>query len=187
MCQCISLCVGPNQVECMNDQDAVTLSKDGDQEAFRCLVERYGPVLQGTAFLMTKNSAVAEELTQDALLSAWRGMGSFKEGLPVKPWLVRILVNRVLEYQRRGSLLTTPMDDAPEPRSSDRVADEVEARDAVERGLAQLDPDHRQVLMLRYYAELSVPEISEALGWPEGTVKSRLHRATGLMRDLIGE
>jgi RNA polymerase sigma-70 factor (ECF subfamily) len=100
---------------------------------------------------------------------------------------VRILINRVLEYQRRRSLLTTPIHDAPEPRASDRVADEVEARDAVERGLAQLDEDHQQVLRLRYFAELTVPEISEALGVPEGTVKSRLHRATGQMRQFIGE
>ena len=148
----------------MNDRDAVSLSKDGDPEAFRCLVERYAPVLQGTVYLVTYNSATAEELTQDALLSAWRGMGSFKAGLQVKPWLVRIVVNRVLEYQRRRSLLTTPIDDAPEPRASDRVADEVEVRNAVERGLAQLDEDHQQVLRLRYFAELTVPEISEALG-----------------------
>ena len=84
-------------------------------------------------------------------------------------------------------MLTTPLDEAPEARASDRVADEVEARDAVERGLAQLDEDHRQVLRLRYFAELTVPEISEALGWPEGMVKSRLHRATSQMRELIGE
>ena len=58
----------------MNDRDAVSLSKDGDPEAFRCLVERYAPVLQGTVYLVTYNSATAEELTQDALLSAWRGM-----------------------------------------------------------------------------------------------------------------
>ena len=96
--------------------------------------------------------------------AAWRGMGSFKDGLPVKPWLVRIVVNRVLEYQRRRSLLTTPIDDAPEPRASDRGVDEVEARDAVERGLAELSEGHQQVLRLRYFAELTVPEISEALG-----------------------
>jgi RNA polymerase sigma-70 factor (ECF subfamily) len=96
------------------------------------------------------------------------------------------MVNRVLEYQRRSSLQTTPIDDAPEPRASDRVADEVEARDAVERGLAQLDADHQQVLRLRYFAELTVPEIGEALGIPEGTVKSRLHRATSQMREFIG-
>jgi DNA-directed RNA polymerase specialized sigma24 family protein len=48
-------------------------------------VERYAPVLQGTAYLMTHNAAIAEEVTQDALLSAWRGMASFKDGLPVKP------------------------------------------------------------------------------------------------------
>jgi RNA polymerase sigma-70 factor (ECF subfamily) len=126
----------------MNDHEAVSLSKNGDHEASECLVERYGRVLQGTAYMMTKDAALAEELTQDAFLSAWKGLGGFREGHPVKPWLVRILVNRVLEYRRRRSLPTTPIDEGPEPPSADRVADEVEARDAVERSLAQLDADH---------------------------------------------
>jgi RNA polymerase sigma-70 factor (ECF subfamily) len=171
----------------MEDHVAVSLSRQGDTEAFRVLVERYGPVLQGTAYLMTKDAAIAEELTQDALLSAWRGIGGFIENRPIKPWLVRIVVNRVLEHQRRSKLPTMPIDDAPELQSTDRVADEVEARDAVSRGLALLDEDHRQVLMLRYFAEFTTQEISDVLGCPEGTVKSRLHRATAELRVIIGE
>jgi RNA polymerase sigma-70 factor (ECF subfamily) len=171
----------------MEDHTAVALSRKGDTEAFRVLVERYGPVLQGTAYLTTKDAAIAEELTQDALLSAWRGIGGFLEDRPIKPWLVRIVVNRVLEHQRRSKLPTMPLDDAPELRSPDRVAEEVEARDAVTRGLALLDEDHRQVLMLRYFAELTTQEVAESLGCPEGTVKSRLHRATAELRAIIGE
>lgn len=170
----------------MDDSEIIGLCKQGDADAFRCLVERYGHTLQGTAFLMTHDAALAEELTQDALLSAWQGIGGFLLDRPVKPWLVRIVVNRVLAHQRKHSLATTPIDDAPEPRARDRVADEVEARDAVDRGLAALSDDHRQVLMLRYYTELTVPEIQEVLGLPEGTVKSRLSRAMTEMRSVIG-
>jgi RNA polymerase sigma-70 factor, ECF subfamily len=173
--------------ESMEDQIEVAFSRTGYTESFRVLVERYGRVLQGTAYLMTKDAAVAEELTQDALLSAWRGIRGFNEDRPIKPWLVRILVNRVLEHQRRSKLPTMPLDDAPELRSTDSVADEVEARDSVSRGLALLDEDHRQVLMLRYFAELTTPEIAKSLGCPEGTVKSRLHRATAELRVIIGE
>ena len=82
---------------------------------------------------------------------------------------------------------TTPIDDSPELRSGDRVADEVEAQDAAELGLAQRDDDHRRVLMLRYFAELTTAEMAKAQGWPEGTVKSRLHRAIAEMREIIGE
>jgi RNA polymerase sigma-70 factor (ECF subfamily) len=57
----------------------------------------------------------------------------------------------------------------------------------VTRGLALLDEDHRQVLMLRYFAELTTQEVAESLGCPEGTVKSRLHRATAELRAIIGE
>ena len=164
----------------------IGLCKQGDAEAFRCLVERYGPTLQGTAFLMTHDGALAEELTQDALLSAWQGIGGFIVDRPVKPWLVRIVVNRVLSHQRRHSLPTTPIDGVPEPRARDRIEDEVEAREEVARGLAALSQDHRQVLMLRYYTELTVPEIQEVLGLPEGTIKSRLSRAMAEMRSVIG-
>jgi len=170
----------------LDELDAIALCQEGDADAFRCLVERYGAVLQGTAFLMTRDAALAEELTQDAFLSAWRGIGGFKEGRPVKPWLVRILVNRVVEHQRRRRLPTMPLDDMRELASASRTADEFEARDSVRQGLGQLDADHRQVLMLRFFADLSVLEIAQSLGIPEGTVKSRLHRAMNTMRTVIG-
>ena len=170
----------------MDDWEAVLRCQDGDTEAFRHLVERYGSVLHGTAYLMSRDAAVAEELVQDALLSAWRGIGGFRAGEPVKPWLVRIVVNRVIDHQRRRSLPTVPIPDAPELAASDRVADEVEARDTVRRGLAELSDEQRQLMMLRYFSELTVPEISIVLKWPEGTVKSRLHRALDDMRGAIG-
>ena len=171
----------------MDDREAVRRCREGDREAFRHLVERYSAVLHGTAYLMTRDAPLTQDLVQDTLLSAWRGIGGFREGEPVKPWLIRIVVNRVLSHQRRRSLTTVPIPDGAEPRSSDRVAEEVEARDAVRRGLAALPEEQRQALMLRYFAELTVAEISDVLGWPEGTVKSRLHRGLTEMRAAIGD
>jgi RNA polymerase sigma-70 factor (ECF subfamily) len=171
----------------MNDRDAVSLCQDGDREAFRHLVERYSGVLHGTAYLMTHDRALTEELVQEALLSAWRGIGGFHDSEPVKPWLVRILVNRVISHQRRRSLPTVPIPDVPEPAAPERVAEEAEARDSVRRGMAALDDQQRQALTLRYYAEVTIPEIGQALGWPEGTVKSRIHRGLETMRAVIGE
>ena len=82
----------------MNDEEAVRRCQDGDREAFRHLVDRYKDLLYGTACLMTGNTSIAEEHVQKALISAWRGMSSFRIGRPLKPWLVRILVNTVMGH-----------------------------------------------------------------------------------------
>ena len=96
----------------MSDDLAIARCQEGDREAFRLLVERYRDVLYGTAILMTGNRAVAEEIVQEALLSAWRGIGGFKRGQPLKPWLTRILVNGVLAQKRKRSIPTVPIADS---------------------------------------------------------------------------
>ena len=177
----------------MTDQEAILRCQDGDREAFRHLVDQYRDVLFGTAVLMTGNRAVAEEQVQEALLSAWRGIKGFRLGSPVKPWLVRILVNAVLSYQRRRSLPTVHLDgsgpDNPDPGTTDpaETLDTLEDRLAVRRAIANLSADHRQVVALRYFAGLTVPEVARSLGIREGTVKSRLHRALAVLREQLDD
>ena len=173
----------------MNDDKAIAHCKEGNRGAFRHLVDRSKDVLYGTAVLMTGNRAVAEEIVQEALLSAWRGIKSFKRGLPPKPWLVRILVNEVMARKRRKSISTIPLDDL-KPASAPSVNDETEAfgsREIVRQALADLVPEQQQVVVLRYFADLTVPEVASATGIREGTVKSRLHRALGKLRDTLEE
>ena len=174
----------------MNDEEAVRRCQGGDQEAFRHLVERYKDVLYGTACLMTGNASVAEEHVQESFLLAWRGIGGFRVGLPVKPWLVRILVNTVMGQRRRRSIPTTPLgeathsSDAGNPADlAERVANQLEVRQAI----VGLSEEHKHVVMLRYFADLSVPQVAQVLGCREGTVKSRLHRALRHLRDEIGK
>ena len=173
----------------MSDDLAIARCQEGDREAFRLLVERYRDVLYGTAILMTGNRAVAEEIVQEAFLSAWRGIGGFKRGQPLKPWLTRILVNGVLAQKRKRSIPTVPIADSGGnggPSVSDQT-EVIEHRAILRQALAKLAPDQQQVVVLRYFAELTVPEISEAMGVKEGTVKSRLHRALGRLREHLEE
>ena len=139
----------------MTDNEAIVRCQDGDREAFRHLVDQYKNVLFGTAVLMTGNRAVAEEQVQEALLSAWRGIRGFRRGSPVKPWLVRILINAVLAQQRRLRVPTVQLDGI-EPREPDNTyPDPAEMLDALEnslvlrRAIAGLSPDHRQVVALK--------------------------------------
>ena len=175
----------------MTDNEAIERCQEGDREAFRHLVEQYRDVLFGTAVLMTGNRAVAEEQVQEALLSAWRGIGRFQRGRPFKPWLLRILVNAVLSHQRRRSLPTVDLEDSDPGPSSDAGGNPAESLEALEnrlalrRAISNLGPDHRQVVALRYFAGLTVPEVARTLNAREGTVKSRLHRALALLRQQL--
>ena len=177
----------------MTDNEAVLRCQDGDRDAFRHLVEQYKDVLFGTAVLMTGNRAIAEEQVQEALLSAWRGIRGFRRGSPVKPWLLRILVNAVLAQQRRRTIEAVRFNDnGPEERDYGNhdpaeTLDALENRIALRRAIAELSPDHRQVVALRYFAGLTVPEVARTLGVREGTVKSRLHRALAILRHQLEE
>ena len=177
----------------MTDDEAIMRCQNGERDAFRYLVEQYKDVLFGTAVLMTGNRAVAEEQVQEALLSAWRGIQGFRIGRPVKPWLLRILVNAVLSHQRRRVLPTVNLDGSGPDMADSINPDPAETLDALEnrlvlrRAIAGLSPDHRQVVALRYFAGLTVPEMARTLGVREGTVKSRLHRALAILRQQLAE
>ena len=165
----------------MNDAEAVRLCQDGSLDAFRHLVERYQDVLYGTAYLMTSNGAIAGECVQESFLSAWRGIGGFRSGSPVKPWLVRILVNTVLDLRRRRNLPTAYIEGA-DLLGEDDPAKQVSDKEAIRQALAVLPEEQRQVVMLKYFTGMTTSETAEALGCAEGTVKSRLHRALQHMR-----
>lgn len=177
----------------MTDHDAIVRCQNGDREAFRHLVEAYRDVLFGTAVLMTGNRAVAEEQVQEALLSAWRGIRQFRLGRPVKPWLLRILVNAVLSHQRRRILATVQLNSSGPEEPDYGSADPADALDTQENrielrlAIADLGPHHRQVVALRYFAGLTVPEVARTLGIREGTVKSRLHRALAILRQQLAD
>ena len=174
----------------MTEDEAVQRCQHGDRDAFRYLVEQHQNVVFGTAYNMTGNRALAEELAQEAFLSAWKGIRGFRRGSPFKPWLMRILVNTVMAHRRKRSVETTPIeesawaDDAEHPAA---LAESRLERQTVQRAIRGLSPEHRQVVVLRYFADMTVPEVARASGVNEGTVKSRLHRAHQALRQRLGD
>ncbi len=172
----------------MTDDEAVLACQNGDRDAFRHVVERHKDVLFGTAVLMTGNRREAEEHVQEALLSAWRGIRGFQRERPIKPWLVRILVNVVISYRRKQAVPTVSIDESGELSDLVDIGESLEAqeeRQMLRGALSRLSPDHRQVVVLRYFAELTVPEVARAIGAREGTVKSRLSRALEQLREQL--
>ncbi len=177
----------------LEEAQAVQRCQAGDKEAFRYVVERYGNLMYGTAYQLTRNHARAQELTQDALVLAWRGINSFQGG-SLKAWLIKILTNRGISIGRRREIDAATLDD---PDSPVNVADETQdpaaaaistlERERIQGAMSTLPEEQRQVVALRFFSELSVSETAAALGVREGTVKSRLSRALGRLRDVLVE
>ena len=131
----------------------------------------------------------AEDATQDAMLRAWHQRDTLRDLHKAQAWFDRILVNvcrdRLRRKRPRISWIDGDEDAAGLPPTVDPFVALI-ARDAVLRGMTRLDPDHRIVLVLRFWADLSVDAIADRLDIPPGTVKSRLHYAMRDLRSAIG-
>ena len=178
------------------EAELIESAAHGDQEAFRHLWEAHHAAAMAAALRLCHQRALAEEITQGAFLLAWRGLPRFQKGSPFRPWLMRILFRHALDVmeKQRSYLRPISLDVALElevPLSSDshmRQADlqaQVAQREEVRQGLAQLSAEQRRVIALRYGADLTEVDIAQVLGWPVGTVKSRLNRARERLRELL--
>jgi RNA polymerase sigma-70 factor (ECF subfamily) len=153
----------------------------GDEAAVRQFVERFQQVVFGLCVRMLGNRHDAEDATQETLLRAVRNLHRWDATRPLLPWLLAIAGNRcrtALEQRARRPRMTelTP-DTFAQPDNSVRELGE-ELRFAIE----QLREDYRTTFQLFYHQQLNCTQISEALGVPEGTVKTWLHRAR---RELV--
>ena len=102
------------RVATSDDVEAVRLAQQGDRGAFRVIVERYRGVLFGTAYEISRDRFLAEDLAQDTLVLAWRHIGALKDVANLKAWLLRILVNRAVSHGRRRRVPETTMEWAGE-------------------------------------------------------------------------
>ena len=172
----------------MDEAEAIRRCQRGDRDGFRILVERCGRVLYGTAYLITRDAGLAEDLVQEAFLQAWRGMPSFRPGGSFKPWILRILVNQAMTKRRKRRVIEAPLPEGMATPDTSKSVEELvledEERQHIGRILEILPHEQRKTVVLRYYADLTVPEIARALGCREGTVKSRLHRALARLREV---
>src|SRR5438128_1742283 len=131
------------------------------------------------------DTAAAEDLTQETFVRAYRARSRYTPTAPPGAWLRRIGINLAISHLRRQKLarfLPARLYVAPDRRDYDRA----EARDVVEKALAELSPKLRAAVVLHYYEGLTREEIAEVLGVPAGTVASRIAKAVAIMRKTIG-
>jgi len=161
----------------------------GDVQAFGTLVERYQRVLYNLGLRMLGNPEDARDASQTAFLKAWEKLSSFDPRFRFFSWIYKITVNECLNQINRRRRIE-PLDPRIELPSRENTAASLEAREASERvqaALLQLTPDHREVVILRHFLEMSYGEIAGTLTIAEKTVKSRLYEARQRLCDLLPE
>jgi len=168
------------------DRELVVRAREGDRDAFAQLVAARIARFDGIARLITRDPERAKDAVQETFARAWRDLPALRDPDRFDAWLRRLLVNACIDELRRSrqrafEVELTDLDHPVVADSAIAVAD----RDALERGFLRLDPESRSVIVLHYYLDLSLPEIAAALRLPEGTIKSRLHRARSSMRAAL--
>ena len=149
-------------------------------------------VAMRTAWLVTRNAAEAEDAVQEAFVKAYRALRRFREGAAFRPWLLAIVANEARNRRRsvaRADRLTLRVaevrpsgDAAPSPEAAALLGEE---RTLLVEALNTLRDEDRLVVGYRYLLGLSEAETAEALGVPKGTVKSRLARSLGRLRQAL--
>lgn len=192
----------PNRPAREADFEIVARCRKGDIEAFGSLVEKYQKKMLNVAYRMVGDYQEACEVTQEAFLSAYRAIKKFRGEASFSTWMTGIVLNqarnRLKQIKTRsryeGRSLNDPVETEEgsvlqDPPSGELSADEqMEKRDmetAVRDCIGSLDPEFREVLVLRDLQEFSYEEIGDILKIPEGTVKSRLFRAREIFRERL--
>ena len=168
----------------------IAQAKQGDADAFSHLVTAYETSVYRLALRMCGNAHDAEEAAQEAFVSAWKGLPSFRGESKFSSWLYQLTTNACLDLLRREKRhrAAVPLDEQTELSSEDtpqRAAENAELRDTLQAALQELSDDHRQIFLLRQMRQLSYDEIGALLGLEAGTVKSRLSRAKKQLRQIL--
>ena len=170
-----------------DEPSLIQRAKQGDQEAFHRLVERYAAPVWRTARVFVPQADIVEDAIQESWLDAWRGLPSFDVTRPFRPWLLTIVVHRCRKFVRHSSVVRASFNEAvlEDMVGTADVADEAlhhELQDELTAILGEISLEQRRLLALRYDAGLDLAEIATVLQVPLGTVKSRLSRALNAAR-----
>jgi len=179
------------------EQALIERLRAGDKAACAQCVDEHADGLYRIALRMMRNEAEAEDVVQEALLSAFRAIQSFDGRSSLKTWLYRIAYNAALMRLRRNEPVTVPVgepdDDAETPPVElrdwcclpEEEFESAAARAELERAIGELSPRLREVFALRELEELSTEETARTLGVTEAVVKVRLHRARLWLRERL--
>ena len=157
-------------------------ARAGDRDAFDIVAASVVDRLYTIARLILRDADLAEDAVQEALVRCWRDLSTLRDDAHFDAWIRRLLMNAITdEFRRAGRRRTAISMLRREPPAGD-PADDIATREQLARGFRRLTLEHRKVLVLRLYLDLSLEETASTLGIPAGTAKSRLHYAIAAMR-----
>jgi RNA polymerase sigma-70 factor (ECF subfamily) len=163
---------------------------DGDSRAFTTLVDRHAQSCLRFATRMLGNSHDAEDVTQEALLRAYRALPTYDPENSFRTWLFAILVNRcrtsLLQRSRYVRRVVTDDDILRDAVSGDESA-ATELRIEIERALSALDPDQREAFLLKHQEQLGYEEMAAVTSAGVSALKMRVKRACARLQELLGE
>jgi RNA polymerase sigma-70 factor (ECF subfamily) len=168
------------------DTDLVVRAQHGDEEAFASLAVAVAGRLHALSHRILRDIELAEDATQQALLTIWRDLPQLRDPARFDAWSYRLLVRACYAEGRRtkvwaSNLRLLPIDERAGAEGLSGVVD----RDQLERGFRRLSIEHRAVVVLHHYADLPLDQVAEILGVPIGTVRSRLFHAMRGLRAAL--
>jgi RNA polymerase sigma-70 factor (ECF subfamily) len=179
------------------DQRLIAASLKGDASAFGDLVRRHQDRLFHTVYRLVDNAEDALDVVQEAFLSAYQSLDSFKGDSLFFTWLYRIVVNTAISMKRRrrvvlsidaariGSDPQIDPADMSEANRPEHALDQAEQSRRVQKALTKLSPEHRAVLVMKDMEGQKYEDMADVLGVPIGTIRSRLHRARLELRAIL--
>ncbi len=174
-----------------SDQPFLDRARNGDQNAFRELVERHKLSVARTVSGMLGNDPDVDDVVQEVFIRFYQTLDRFRGDATCKTYLTRIAINRsldILRRRKRRSIMFLSRDHAssyPEPQIEDTQFDRFDRIQLIQSAISRLKPHHRAVIVLRLIDGYSTSEAAKILNIAEGTVLSRLSRATAHLRDII--
>lgn len=173
---------------------------EGDEEAFRRLVERYQSSVYTLCTRMTGDRDAAEDLAQEVFIRVFKNLAKYDPAYPFSSWIFKIASNLCIDHlrRRRPELLSmdAPVQGEEGDFSRQFISGEGDPEEALERqeigralakAIDRLPPRYRLIILLRHQQCLSYEEIAASQDLPIGTVKARIHRARRMLRELLAE
>jgi RNA polymerase sigma-70 factor (ECF subfamily) len=176
-------------MENASERALIKAAQGGSEPAVEELFKRYWPNTHRAAYLIVRDVAAAEDIAQEAFLSALSALGRFDRRRPFAPWLHRIVVNRAIDWSRARAVRSEV---AASPALLDAVGSEPPLDETLgsfgetEAALGALPSEQRAVVVLRYLLEYTPGEIARMLDLPRGTVNSRLRRGLDRLSSSLG-
>lgn len=164
----------------MDTVKLVRKSKKGNNLAFSILIKSYEKDLYKVAIAMTKNEDDALDCIQEAILQAYISIKDLRQDEYFKTWLIKILINKCNALLKKNKKILN-LDVSITENDKVEQSEKLELKDSINN----LDSDLKIIVILYYYEDMSIKDISESLNVPQGTIKSRLSRARSKLKEML--